>query len=119
MSDHTDTVKSFKAIGVFENPAIAEAALQELDNSHVSLERIFVVARNLDEETELVGSELCEALRDRFDERVSTTVQQDYGIVASKIVISLTKALVQLDIPRDMARTYSDPSGAGKIFSYV
>ena len=105
--------KRFQAIGVFDNSAITEAALQELDDS-LSLDRVFVVARNLDEETELVGSELCEPLRDRFDDRVSSAAQQDIGIIAGRIVISLAKALMQLDIPKDAARTYNDLVAQGK-----
>ena len=105
--------KRFKAIGILDNSAITEAALQELDNS-LSLDRVFVVARNLDEETELVGSELCEPLRDRFDNKVNSAAPQDIGIIAGEIVISLAKALMQLDIPQDAARTYNNLVAQGK-----
>ena len=105
--------KRFKAIGVFDNSAITEAALQELDDS-LLLDRVFVVARNLDEETELVGSELCEPLRDRFDDKVNSAAPQDISIIAGEIVINLAKALMQLDIPKDAARTYNDLVAQGK-----
>lgn len=107
-------IKRLRATGIFENLASAEAALLELDRVHFSLDRTFVIARNIERETEVVGSELCESLRDRFDERISSIALQDSGIVNGEIVITLTKALVQLDIPFDLARFYNDMVARGQ-----
>ena len=97
-----------RGMGIFDNSVSAETALQELDNSSYSPERIFVITRNIDRETELVGSELCESLRDRFDEKISSLARQDHNILSGEIVISLTKVLTYLDVPTDKARLYSD-----------
>jgi len=100
--------KRMREIGVFDNPTATENALQKLNDSHFLLDRVFIVARDMGKETEIVGSELCESLRDRYDERISSIAKQDIGIKAGGIVISLTKALVQLDVPVDMASFYND-----------
>ena len=108
-----------RSIGIFENPLKTEAALKELDNSHFSLDRAFVIARDRDRETDIVGTELCESLRDRFNNRISTIAQQDSNIVGGETVISLTKALTQLDIPMEEARYYSDLVAKGKYLVMV
>ena len=108
-----------RSIGIFENPLKTEAALKELDNSHFSLDRVFVIARDRDLETDIVGTELCESLRDRFRDRISTIAQQESSIVGGETVISLTKALTQLDIPMEEARYYNDLVAKGKYLVMV
>ena len=82
-----------RAIGIFNDILNAEAALEELDKSHFSLDRVFVIARNTDKEQRIVGTELCESLRDRFDARINSAAQQDSHVVNGETVISLTRAL--------------------------
>lgn len=60
-------VERMRAVGVFNDPIMAENALRKLDNSHFSLERVSSVERDTDIETDIVVSELCESLRDRRD----------------------------------------------------
>lgn len=95
-----------RAIGIFHSPLDTEAALRELDNSHFSLDRVFVIARNIDRENKIVGTELGESLRDRFDSRISS-VTENSNLVEGE-TISLTKALIHLDIPTDAAVFYSN-----------
>ena len=94
-----------RAIGIFHSPLDTEAALRELDNSHFSLERVFVIARNIDREQKIVGTELCESLRDRFDTKISSVAKNSYS---EGETMSLTKALIHLDIPTDAALFYND-----------
>ena len=108
-----------RSVGIFDNSISAENALQKLDDSHFSLDRVFIIARNTDKETEIVGSKLCESLRDRFDERISSIAKQDSSMVESETVISLAKALIHLDIPIDTARNYNDLVAQGKYLVMV
>ena len=108
-----------RSVGVFDNSITAENALQKLDDSHFSLDRVFIIARNTDKETKIVESQLCESLRDRFDERISSIAKQESNIVGSETVISLAEALVHLDIPVDMARNYNDLVAQGKYLVMV
>lgn len=108
-----------RAVGIFQNPLDTEAALKELDSSHFSLERVFVIARNTDKENKLVGTELCESLRDRFEARISSIAEQDHSITDGKTVVSLTKALTHLDIPVDTARLYNDLVAKGQYLVMV
>ena len=108
-----------RSIGIFENPLKTEAALKELDNSHFSLDRVFVIASDRERETDIVGTELCESWRSRFRNKISSIAQQDSNIVGGETVISLTKALTQLDIPMEEARYYSDLVAKGKYLVMV
>ena len=54
-----------RSIGIFNDVMATEAALKELDNSHYSLDRVFVIARNQDNEKKVVTTQLCKSLRDR------------------------------------------------------
>ena len=108
-----------RSIGIFDDPLKTEAALKELDNSHFSLDRVFVIARDRDRETDIVGTELCESLRSRFRDRVSSIAQKDSSNVGGETVISLTKALTQLDIPMEEARYYNDLVAKGKYLVMV
>ena len=91
-----------------------ETALKELDKSHFSLDRVFVIARNTTQEDEVVGSmDLCKSLRDRFDARISSVVNH-FGVVDGETVISLTEALTHLDIPVDIAQSYNNMVAEGK-----
>ena len=106
-----------RAIGIFNDIVNAEAALEELDNSHYSLDKVFVIARNTAQEDRMVGTELCQSLRDRFDTRISSVVR-NAGTPADN-TISLTQALTQLDIPVDTARSYNDLVARGKYLVMV
>ena len=108
-----------RSVGVFDNSLSTENALQKLDNSHFSLDRVFIIAKNTDKETEIVGSKLCESLRDRFNERISSIAKHESSIVGNETVISLTKALVQLDIPVNMASAYNNMVAQGKYLVMV
>lgn len=108
-----------RSVGVFDDPIATENALRKLDDSHFSLERVFIVARNTNKETEIVETELCESLRDRFNERISSIAKQDFTIKSEETVISLTKALTHLDIPVDIARSYNDMVAQGKYLVMV
>ena len=108
-----------RSIGIFDDPLKTEAALKELDNSHFSLDRVFVIASDRDRETDIVGTELCESLRDRFRNRISSLAKQDTSIVGGETVISLSKALTQLDIPIEEARYYNDLVAKGKYLVMV
>lgn len=106
-----------RAIGIFDNSVTTETALQELDNSHFSLDRVYVIARDTNKETELVGSKLCESLRDHFEERISSIPKPNSN--ALEDTISLTTALQELDIPIDTARQYNDLVAQGKYLVMV
>ena len=106
-----------RAIGIFENALDTEAALKELDKSHFSLEQVFVIAHNTEREEEIVDTLLCESLRDRFDTRISSVAQDSK--VTRETVISLTDALIHLDIPVDTARLYNDLVAKGKCLIMV
>ena len=108
-----------RSIGIFDDSLKTEAALKELDNSHFSLDRVFVIAREGQQEKDIVGTQLCESLRGRFRNRISSVAQQDSSIVEGETVISLTRALTQLDIPMEEARYYSDLVAQGKYLVMV
>ncbi|MGF1590713.1 MAG: hypothetical protein ACFCU7_16015 [Pleurocapsa sp.] len=108
-----------RAIGSFDNPLNTEAALKELDNSHFSLDRVLVIAHNLEGENQIVGTELGESLRDRFEQRISSVAKHDSDPSQEPTVISLTQALTQLDIPLDAARSYNDLVTQGKYLVMV
>ena len=108
-----------RSIGIFDDSLKTEAGLKELDNSHYSLDRVFVIASDRERETDIVGTELCESLRSRFRNKISSIAQQDSNIVGGETVISLTKALTQLDIPMEEARYYSDLVAKGKYLVMV
>ena len=108
-----------RSIGIFDDPLKTEAALKELDSSHFSLDRVSVIARDRDRETDIVGTELCESLRSRFSNRISSIAKQDTNIVEGETVISLTRALTQLDIPMQEARYYNDLVAKGKYLVMV
>lgn len=108
-----------RAIGIFDNPSNTEAALKELNDSHFSLDRVFVIAHNTEGENKIVGTELCESLRDRFDTRISSDAKQESNVITRESVISLTQALTHLDIPVDTARSYNDLVCQGKYLVMV
>ena len=108
-----------RAIGIFNSPSNTEAALKKLDESHFSLERVFVIARNTEREDKIVDTQLCESLRDRFDTRISSLAKQDRSIIEGETVISLTKALTHFDIPVDTARLYNQLVAEGKYLVMV
>lgn len=108
-----------RAISIFNNPLETETALEELDKSHFSLDRVFVIARNTAQENKVVGTmDLCESLRDRFDTRISS-IAKDSDIVEGEAVMSLTKALTHLDIPVDIAQSYNNMVAEGKYLVMV
>ena len=108
-----------RAIGIFNNPLETETALKELDKSHFSLDRVFVIARNTAQENKVIGTmDLCESLRDRFDTRISS-IAKDSDIVEGEAVMSLTKALTHLDIPVDLAQSYNNMVAEGKYLVMV
>jgi hypothetical protein len=100
-----------RAIGIFDNPIDTEVALTELDKSNYSLDRVFVIARDTDGESKVVDTQLCQSLRDRFEERISS--------IEGESVISLTQALVHLDIPVDTAGIYNQMVDRGKYLVMV
>ena len=108
-----------RAIGIFDNPLNTEAALKDLDNSHFSLDRVFVIAHNTERENKIVGTELCESLRDRFDTQISSDAKQHSNVITGKSVISLTQALTHLDIPADTAHSYTGLVSQGKYLVMV
>ena len=108
-----------RAIGVFHDPIDTESALKELDKSHFSLERVFVIARNTDTENQIVGTQLCQSLRDRFEARISSDAKQNSNIIQGETVISLTKALIHLDISTDAAVFYNNLVAEGKYLVMV
>ena len=106
-----------RAIGIFENALDTEAALKELDQSHFSLEQVFVIARNTEKEGKIVDTQLCESLRDRFDTRISSV--EDSKVARDGTAIGLTNALIHLDLPVDTARLYNDLVAKGKYLIMV
>ena len=106
-----------RAIGIFNDIVNAEAALEELDNSHYSLDKVFVIASNTAQEDRIVGTELCQSLRDRFNTRISSVVRN--AGTPTDNTISLTQALTQLDIPIDTARSYNDLVAQGRYLVMV
>ena len=108
-----------RAVGIFDNSLNTEAALKELDRSHYSLDRVFVIANNTHKESEIVDTELCESLRDRFDASISHAANGYSGNIEGKTAISLGNALIHLDIPVDMARLYNDLVAQGKYLVMV
>ncbi|PSB10914.1 hypothetical protein C7B62_07755 [Pleurocapsa sp. CCALA 161] len=112
-------IEKQRAIGIFANHLDAEAALRRLDESHFSLERVFVIARNAEKEDKIVDTQLCESLRNRFDARINSVAEQEHSIVGSETVISLTKALIHLDIPVETASLYNQLVAQGKYLVMV
>jgi hypothetical protein len=112
-------IEQQRAIGIFASPSDAEVALRKLDESHFSLERVFVIARNTEGEDKMVETQLCESLRNRFDARINSVAEQDYSVVGGKTEISLTKALIHLDIPVDTASLYNQLVAQGKYLVMV
>lgn len=108
-----------RAVGIFENPLDTEAALKELDKSNYSLDRVFVIARDTKRENKVVDTQLCKSLRDRFEARISSIARQDFNIMKGEPVISLTEALVHLDIPVDIAGVYNQMVAEGKYLVMV
>ena len=111
-----------RAVCIFNNAPDTEAALKELERSHFSLDRVFVIARNKDRENQVVDKmvdkiDLCESLRDRFNTRISSMAKS--GSIDGEAVISLTDALIHLDIPVDLARSYNDLVAEGKYLLMV
>ena len=107
-----------RAISIFNNALDTEAALEELDRSRFSLDQVFVIARNTERENEVVGKiDLCQSLRDRFNTRISSMANS--GSIKGEAVISLTDALVHLDIPLDLARSYNNLVAEGKYLLMV
>ncbi|WP_036477672.1 hypothetical protein [Myxosarcina sp. GI1] len=102
-----------RAIGIFQDRADTEAALKKLDASHYSLERVFVIAQDLETEKKIVDTQSCKSLRDRFDTRISSVTPQNSS-TASETAIDLTQALIHLDIPVDTARVYNDLVNKGE-----
>lgn len=98
-----------RAVGIFSNVSDTEAALKELDKSHFSLEQVFVIADNAEQEEKIVDTQLCESLRSRFDTRIkSVALNSNPTEDKTTNAISLTDALIHLDIPVDTARVYND-----------
>ena len=108
-----------RAVGIFNSPIEAEAALKKLDESHFSLDKVYVIARNTEREDKIVDTQLCESLRARFDTRISSVAQKEFSVVEGETVISLTKALIYLDIPVDTARLYNRLVADGKYLVMV
>ena len=108
-----------RAVGIFNSPTEAEAALRKLDESHFSLDKVYVIARNTEREDKIVDTQLCESLRDRFDSRINSAAKQESSIVNGETVISLTKALIHLDIPIDEASLYNQLVADGKYLVMV
>jgi hypothetical protein len=108
-----------RAIGIFDNLLDTEAALKELDKSNYSLDRVFIIARNTERESKIVETQLCKSLRDRFEARISSIAQQDSSIIDGEPTISLTQALVHLDIPVDTAGIYNQMVARGKYLVMV
>ena len=87
-----------RAIGIFDRPLDTEAALRKLDESHFSLDRVFVIASDTQRESTIVNTQLCESLRDRFNTRISS-IAKDSSVMEGETIISLTKALIHLNVP--------------------
>ena len=108
-----------RAVGIFNNSLNTEAALKELDRSHYSLDRVFVIANNTRKESEIVDTQLCESLRDRFNASISNVANGYSSNIEGRTEISLSEALIHLDIPVDMARLYDDFVAQGKYLVMV
>ena len=108
-----------RAIGIFDNLIEAEAALRKLDESHFSLDQVFVIARNAEGENKIVDTQLCKSLRNRFNARISSVAGQESSIIEGETVISLTQALIHLDIPVDTARFYNQLVAGGQYLVMV
>ena len=114
-----------RGVGIFYNLEDTETALKELDSSHFALEKVFVIAQNKAEESRVLETQLCQSLRDRFDRQINSMLQDQSeqqlqsslasdSNVADSQVISLTKALINLDIPVDIAKQYNDLVAQGQ-----
>lgn len=107
-----------RSIGIFNNASDTEAALKELDNSHFSLDRVFVIAHDPAGENKVVSTQLCESLRNRFNTRISSNARRNSKAIEDTS-ISLSKALTHLDIPQDTASLYDDLVEQGKYLVLV
>ena len=108
-----------RAVGIFNSPVEAEAAIKKLDESHFSLDKVYVIARNMEQENKIVDTQLCESLRDRFNTRISSMAKTESSVVNGETIVSLTKALIHLDIPVDNARLYNQLVADGKYLVMV
>ena len=108
-----------RAVGIFNSPVEAESAIRKLDESHFSLDKVYVIARNTQGENKLVDTQLCESLRDRFDTKISSVAKSESSSVDGETVVSLTNALIHLDIPVDNARLYNQLVADGKYLVMV
>lgn len=105
--------KPRRAIGIFQNSEDTKVALKKLDSSRFSLEKVFVIASNSDREREIINTQLCKSLRDRFDLRIGDVVTAN-STTATETKIDLSQALIHLDIPVDTAHFYNDLVANGK-----
>ena len=97
-----------------------------MNQSHFSLDKVYVIARNVEGEGKVVDTQLCESLRDceasrrhRFNSRINSAAKQESSIVNGETVISLTKALIHLDIPVEEASLYNQLVAHGKYLVMV
>ena len=102
-----------RAVGIFNNFSDTEIALQTMFSSCGSLERVSIMAANTDRENQLIQTLVCESLRDRFDCRISTAIRHSKDSVEEGVV-SLTDALIHLQIPLEIARRYNYLVARGK-----
>lgn len=106
-------IEKQRAVGTFNNFLDAEIALQKMFSSCGSLERVFVMTANTDRENQLIQTLVCESLRDRFDRRISTAIRHSTDAVENDVV-SLTDALIHLQIPLEIAQRYNYLVARGK-----
>ena len=102
-----------RAVGMLANATATETALQQLNRSAFTLDRVYVTARNTDQEDSLVNTQLCRSLRDRFDAQIGKIND------SRKNTISLKDALIHLDIPVDIAQQYNDLVESGRFLMMV
>ena len=102
-----------RVVGIFNNFCDTETALQKMFSSCGSLERVFVMTANTDRENQLIQTLVCESLRDRFNCRISTAIRHSTDSVEDDVV-SLTDALINLQIPLSIARRYNYLVARGK-----
>ena len=105
--------KRQRAVGIFNNFLDTETALQKMFSSCGSLERVFIMTANTDRENQLIQTLVCESLRDRFNCRISTAIRHSTDAVEEGVV-SLTDALIHLQIPLEIARRYNYLVARGK-----
>lgn len=98
-----------RAVGIFDRPSSLEAALNELERSHYALDRVYLLARDLERENKIVNTKLCKSLRNRFDRPINVADSETV-----EDAIDLTKGLIHLDLPVDAANSYNRLVVAGK-----